>query len=237
MNPIHVAEKCLGRVRQQGLGRLLRDARLYGRSRRDLGRLLAGIDAQRLHDLQERYGEACPPPGYSKYLNVRKWLALSLYHAYRLGLDRSAPRTVLDIGTGCGYFPYVCGQFSHAAQALDLDTVPMYNGMIDLLNVDRRIWRVNAHQPLPDLGRRFDVVTAFMTCFNRHPDDRPWGQEEWIYFLRDVGHNQLAPGGRVLLSLNEVGYEDRRVIEMFRRRGAKVDEEIIAFASLQAFTG
>ena len=73
--------------------------------------------------------------------------------------------------------------------------------MMRMLELPRVIWRVNAFQPLPDLGRKFDLITAFMICFNGHKSPALWGPEEWEFFLDDL-ETRLKPRGRIYLSFN-----------------------------------
>ena len=70
----------------------------------------------------------------------------ALYSAYELGLHRARPRRVLDLGTGCGYFPYICNYFGHTAVTADLDDVPMYNEITQFLRLDRRVLSIRAFE-------------------------------------------------------------------------------------------
>lgn len=168
-----------------------------------VGRLLKTIDLERFQVFQERYRMADPRPnGYSKYLDLRRWMAIALWHCARLGLHRSRPLQILDIGTGAGYFPYVCSFYGHKVVALDLDIIPMYNEICAFLNVDRRTWRVEKGHALPDLGMKFDLLTAFMIKFNNHPSSNQWSADEWRFMLADLKTNQCAENGRLVLSFN-----------------------------------
>jgi hypothetical protein len=101
-------------------------ARRILRCRWELPRVLRSVDMTRFSQIQARYRDEAPYPGHSKYLDITAEMRRALYNAYELGLHRPPPRTVLDLGTGCGYFPYVCNYFGHTAVAVDLDVVPMY---------------------------------------------------------------------------------------------------------------
>ncbi|MBY0456079.1 MAG: hypothetical protein K2V38_01945 [Gemmataceae bacterium] len=189
----------------------------------------------RFAGIQAEYREASPYPGYSKYLDIEPVMRRALYSAYELGLHRSPPLRVLDLGTGCGYFPYICKYFGHTAVAVDLDEVPMYREVVDCLGVDRRVCRISAFERLPDIGPRFDVVTALAVCFNNHDQPDLWGPDEWLFFLKDLADNQLTAGGRLLMKLNQESdgsYADERLSAFFRRCGATVAGERVYFASL-----
>jgi len=164
--------------------------------------ILAGIDAPRFAAIRARYGDADPDPGWSKYLDLRAWMRVAVERALRLALDRNPACDVLDLGTGCGYFPLVCRHYGHRPRALDLDDNGLYNEMVKLLQIDRRPCAIAAGVPLPELGTRFDWVTGFMVCFNNHNRDDLWGPSEWKFFLDDVRGRLLKPGGHLHLELN-----------------------------------
>jgi len=90
--------------------------------------------------------------------------------------------------------------------------------MIDLLKITRHIWEIKAFERLPDLGRRFDLVTSFAIVFNRHATPNPWHVDEWKFFLNDLACNHLKPDARLYFRLNpEPGSRDmdRNLKEFF----------------------
>ena len=93
-------------------------------------KVLNTIDLDQFAILQKKYKHASPAPGYSKYLDIHNSMRVSLQYALRLGLTQVKNLRILDIGTGCGYFPYICRYFGHTAFSLDLDEVEMYNEII-----------------------------------------------------------------------------------------------------------
>ncbi len=165
-------------------------------------RLVSGLDAERLAAIRARWRDADPEPGYSKYLEIERWMRVAVHWLHDAGLARERSCRVLDLGTGCGYFPYAAGRFGHRVRAIDLGGNAFYDEMVALLGVDRVAYPITAGEPLPDLGGRFDLVTGFMICFNNHARDDLWGPAEWAFFLRDLTQRVLAPDGRVLLHFN-----------------------------------
>ena len=97
--------------------------------------------------------------------------------------------------------------------------------MIELLGVKRKIWRIEAFQPLPDLGPKFDVIAAHMICFNGHKSDKLWKIPEWEFFLDDLAATISKPGGQVCLELNRE-YDDSlytpELKDYFEARGAEI---------------
>lgn len=164
--------------------------------------IIGSIDADRFEAIRARYHDTDPAPGSSKYLDLQRWIRVAVGRARGMNLHRRPACDVLDLGTGCGYFPFVCRHYRHRPLALDLGDNDLYNEMIELLGIDRRSCAIEAGVPLPRFETRFDWVTGFMICFNNHGRDDLWGPTEWEFFLSDVQGNLLKPGGRLLLEFN-----------------------------------
>jgi len=56
--------------------------------------------------------------------------------------------------------------------------------------------------PLPFDGEQYDLITAFLICFNRHDKPDQWGVPEWRFFVEDALQKTRA-GGRLFLGLND----------------------------------
>ena len=75
----------------------------------------------------------------------------------------------------------------------------MFGELLELFGVRRVVYKIDAFEPLPDLGQQFDWITAFSANFYLyHPAKKRWGTAEWDFFLRDLQHH-LAPGGKIFL--------------------------------------
>jgi SAM-dependent methyltransferase len=187
--------------------------------------IIDGIDADRFEAIRARHRDADPDPGSSKYLDLRVWVRVAVGRALGMDLHRRGTCDVLDLGTGCGYFPLVCRHFGHRARALDLADNALYNEMIELLRIDRTPCAIVPGVPLPRFETRFDWVTGFMVCFNNHERDDLWGPAEWEFFLEDVREHQLKPGGQLHLELNperDGRFMTPEVERVFVRAGASV---------------
>jgi SAM-dependent methyltransferase len=149
----------------------------------DAEAIMKTIDGDAFEMIRARYGVENPGGDPPKYLDWRVWLDANLQRIRNLELDLGPPRRVLDIGSGSGYFLYICKLLGHDALGLDVPDVPMFTEMIRMLGVERVNWRISPYIPLPDLGRKFDVVTAHMICFNNHKHSNLCGVEEWYLFL------------------------------------------------------
>jgi len=210
----------------------------YRRTRRRLqrwlhpirpGPLLAQIDQARLKDIQARYASS---GHYAKYLDVAPQLKLNIQRVQDLKLHRSPPQQVLDLGAGAGFFLFVLKQFGHTCLALDTDEFPLFAEFTRLFGVDRKIWTIRAFERLPDLGKKFDWITAFSTAFQgRHMHSWQWGAKEWRFFLNDLDRH-LKTGGRVVLVLNPAysgEYYAPEILQLFLERGARVERETVIF--------
>jgi SAM-dependent methyltransferase len=211
---------------------------LVGRAplRFDAEKITATIDREKFQEIKARHAMDDPGDAWPKYLDIQRWMEINLTRVRDLGLDLGGRKQVLDIGCGTGYFLYICKYLGHDVLGMDLDEERGFAEMTDLLGVPRVIWRVEAYQPLPDLGRKFDVIAAHMICFNGHKSDKLWKISEWEYFLDDLAANQLVPGGQVCLELNRE-YDDSlytpELKAYFESRGAEIHTQRVHFNPLR----
>lgn len=195
----------------------------------------ASIDQAKFRDVIARHSSE----GYDsyKYFDKQLWLRSKMMRVVELGLDKSAPSSVLDLGCGAGYFLYCCKYLGHDVHGLDLPHYEFYRDMIALFGISRTGFRIEPHQSLPPLGRRFDVITAHQICFNGHKTENLWGVEEWDFFLNDLEENHLNPGGMIALEFNEepsIGFYTKEVRKYFESRSTRIfrGRVIISFDNL-----
>jgi SAM-dependent methyltransferase len=201
----------------------------------DAAKLTATIDGEKFQEIYDRYGMENPGDEWPKYLEIRPWMEINLKRVRDLGLDLGGRKRVLDIGCGTGYFLYICQYLGHDVLGMDLDEEPGFTEMVELLGVKRVIYRIEAFKPLPDLGRKFDVITAHMICFNGHKSDKLWTSTEWEFFLNDLAQHHLEPGGQIGLELNRE-FDDSlytpELKEYFEARGAEIHTQRVLFNPL-----
>ena len=142
-----------------------------------LGPLRTDIDQERLREIQQRYAGSSAT--YAKYANVDPWLRLNRERVQDLKLHRSAPKRVLDLGCGGGFFLFILKRLGHSVLGLDVDQASLFAELLDVFDVPRVVWRIKAFEPLPDLGEKFEWITAFSINFNLHyPAEQLWGPAE-----------------------------------------------------------
>jgi SAM-dependent methyltransferase len=195
--------------------------------------VIGTIDPVAFEQIRQRYAVKIPTEDWRKYLDLDRWIAINIRRIRDIELDLARRKRVLDLGCGAGYFLYIAQSLGHTGLGLDLDRVPMFAEITRLLGVRRVVQRIRAFHPLPDLGGKFDLITAFMICFNNHRHANLWGVAEWNFFLDDIAKH-LAPRGRVWLELNRESdgtLYTPELKEFFQKRWARIDEHKIMFNS------
>lgn len=196
-------------------------------------RVIETIDPAGFDHIRQRYAVADPGADWPKYLDLDRWIGVNIKRIRQLELDVARPRQILDLGCGAGYFLYIAQLLGHSGVGLDMDRLPMFREVTRLLGVHRVVQRIEAFRPLPNFGQKFDLITAFMICFNDHKMPGLWSVPEWEFFLDDLAKH-LKPRGRVWLELNQE-YDETfytpQLKEFFQKRGAKVDEQKVIFNS------
>jgi SAM-dependent methyltransferase len=170
-------------------------------------KILATIDREKLVALAERYPPRAGARKINAYEDAVYWVGVNVRRVQDLWLDRTPPLRILDLGSGPGYFLYICRLFGHEGLGLDTDENPLFRGTTELFNVPRVIARISPQTPLPELGKKFDLVTAHRVCFHRLErgptgEWQEWSPADWKFFIRDVRTRFLEPNGRFYLEFN-----------------------------------
>lgn len=186
--------------------------------------LIKAIDLGGFQSIRKRYSIPQPGAAWPKYFDLPTWFQENLDRISELDLDCGRRKRILDLGCGAGYFLFISKCLGHDVLGLDLDEVAMFREMMSLLELDRVVWQVRPFVPLPRLGKEFDLITAFMICFNGHKSRELWRPEEWKFFLDDL-ETQLSDSGRICLGLNrepDGSYYSKELRDYFTSRGAKL---------------
>ena len=196
-------------------------------------RVIETIDPVEFEEIRRRYAVANPGADWPKYLDLDRWIGVNIRRICQLELDLARPKQILDLGCGAGYFLYIAQLLGHSGIGLDMDRLPIFREITRLLGVHRVVQRIQAFRPLPNFGQKFDIITAFMICFNNHKMPGLWGVLEWEFFLNDLA-KYLKPRGRIWLELNQEydgTFYTPELKEFFEKRGAKIDEQKVILNS------
>jgi len=199
----------------------------------DTKRVIETIDPAAFEQIRQRYAVANPGADWPKYLDLERWIEINIRRIREVELDLSRPKRILDLGCGAGYFLYIAQLLGHSGLGLDIDRLHMFREITRLLGVHRIVQRIEPFRPLPDIGRKFDLVTAFMVCFNDHKMPGLWKVPEWEFFLDDLAKH-LTARGRVWLELNQEydgTFYTPELRNFFQQRGARINEHKIIFTS------
>jgi SAM-dependent methyltransferase len=167
--------------------------------------ILDDIDWLKFKDLRHKYPYRSGSPQINRFEDIVYWIDINVERAQDLWLDRADPLRILDLGSGAGYFLYVCKHFGHDALGFDTDSEPLFGATTELLGVRRVIGRIERQKPLPDLNQKFDLVTAHRICFHRIGkvrDGVEWSPADWEFLVTDIRSRFLEPNGRLLLDFN-----------------------------------
>ena len=170
-------------------------------------RILATIDQAELERLRRHYPYRPNARRINAYEDAAYWIGVNVKHVQDLWLNRAPPLHILDLGCGAGYFLYLCRLFGHEGLGLDTDEELFFRGTTQLLGVRRIVARIHPQTPLPDLEKKFDLVTGHRVCFHRIERDengvwKEWTAADWEFFIHDIRTRFLKPHGRLLLEFN-----------------------------------
>lgn len=203
----------------------------FGQNQRYLNifrRTIDSIDTDKVAKFQAKYAAAITAadlksnvgPLVEKYADFPFWIAGKLTTTATLDLDERKSLDILDIGTGAAHFPAICRALGHRVVGIDV-TNPLYEDACEVFGVDRRTMGVYAQTPIPNLGKRFDIVTALSINFHYASGRGYWSLDDWIFFLKDLVANHLKTPGVVYLELNKRNYPD----------GARYDEDLLRWVA------
>jgi len=159
-----------------------------------------GID--KVHEIYKNYGNR-----YFEDVYLHKPIIQKLRAAHHLGLHHDGPRKkILDIGTGAGWWPFICGLYGHNCVGTDFANRPEYDAGYQLLGISVPEHMVYAMQPVNFPGT-YDIITSFRAFFPQRPQS--WSKEEWKFFFADI-QQYLNSDGFLFLGTNSGSKLDKR---------------------------
>jgi len=204
--------------------RLIRWSRMRAYRVSLLAQVLRTISKDVALAFRERLSEKGEKTKAGKYFDLASHFARAISEADHLGVITSKPGLrVMDLGTGCGYFPYVCRYLGHEITTIDKQE-GKYGYAREQLGVPAHLWEMTPEKPLPDLGQQFDLITAFQPVFFLYRPEgfgTPWNEDMWEKFFQRL-KPALADGGRFYLGANDMSRVDKsayqEMLEYFERK-------------------
>jgi SAM-dependent methyltransferase len=177
----------------------------------------------------------------AKYFDYKYWLRYNIKKAAFLGLHRQKGLRILDIGCGPCWFLHTCEHFGHEIVGLDIPYSFMtpveqwvYAQLSQILSCGDLIihYRIEPFTSIPIEGK-FDLITAFLVCFNNHKKSGTWHIKEWAFFIDDI-QQHLYNGGRLFFELNsdiksfpDLYFYDRETFDLFSSKGTVDREKVL----------
>jgi SAM-dependent methyltransferase len=205
-------------------------------ARKVFERTLSLIDMPKFEALKEKYRpqlEHFDTTMLYKYFDLPFWIANKSNFVVPMELHKGRALDILDIGSGAGHWAAVLKTLEHRVHGMDI-AEPIYDDLCGLFGLERTIAPVKYRDPLPDFGRRFDMVTIFQQVFDiigRDPDGGfvYWSLADWFYFLNDLAANHMQPNASLFIALNrqlrpEGNVLDPNLLPWAERFGAEITD-------------
>jgi len=154
------------------------------------------------------------------FLKKKSHIKRAWNYAKNLKLNELKGKSILDIGTGFGYFPKVCDLLGHHAEGTTLGRL-IPDAIAEKMGVKLHFADI---KDKIELAGRYDMITSFQLCFHKH-GGREWSPEEWKVFI-DSALKMLRRNGLLVLQVNRpnslkdaaLGYKNEvsRVIKIWK---------------------
>ena len=139
---------------------------------------------------------------YNKYIdNFDNRFILSLDSYKRISTNNSS--SILDIGTGMGYIPYIFKHNGYDVSCFDMiGCEDIFNKSCKILGIKKYDFTIEKYKQIMNFNKKFDIINASLICFNNHRENDFWLKDEWMFFLNDIYTNQLNNDGILYLGFN-----------------------------------
>ncbi len=182
------------------------------------------VDYQSFLKIYNRFKNQKKMESFLKYFDLPCHLARAFYYSKELNLYNNKCLSILDLGSGAGYFPYAVKFLGHECLALDKNDNVLYNSMRSILNVDTTYQTIKPLSSIKLKEKKFDLITSFQILFDSHKK-KMWNEEYWKYFIYMLMKKFLKPGGRIFLQMNTIKANDliqyKKNITSFKFIGGK----------------
>ena len=182
------------------------------------------VDYQSFLKLYNRFKNEKKMEGFLKYFDLPCHLARAFYYSKELNLYNDKSLSILDLGSGTGYFPFATKFLGHECVALDRNDNILYNSMRSILDVDTTYQTIKPLSSIKFNEKKFDLITSFQILYDFHKK-KMWKEEYWKYFIDMLMKKLLKPGGRIFLQMNTIQADDhiqyKKNVMTFKIMGGK----------------
>lgn len=156
---------------------------------------------KKIHEIFVKYNNRYFEDSY-----IHKPIIQKLWAAHYLDLHKTKGKKIFDIGTGAGWWPFICRHYGHDCTGADFSGRPEYDAGYELLNIKVPEIMVYPYKKTP-LPETYDYITAFRAFFSQRP--KAWDKDEWKFFLEDM-YQYLNDDGLLFLGTNSGSKTDVR---------------------------
>lgn len=192
-----------------------------------LSHVLAAVDMEKFEAVKARYAHLTYDDYKRvKYLDIENYLARNIANAQRLNLIGGPKRRILDLGSGCGFFPFICRQYGHHVECVDMGGIDIFDDMMEVFGLSRLNRTIKPMQPIDLPWSDFDLVTGLMIKFDQISETSRFGPMEWAFFYQDCATNYLKPHGSIFLEFNklpDLPETEAENAQAFSSWGAEID--------------
>lgn len=136
--------------------------------------------------------------GNKYFINAETTIKEQLDWAHYLNLNNAASLDILDIGTGAGFFPFICRAYGHNVESCDELYKLYWDEGYEVLNLTPKNYLVEKNKSIGNIfGKKFDVIVSFRSFLGTTKYWIPqnevdiWGIDEWKFFFKDCSKHLL----------------------------------------------
>lgn len=139
--------------------------------------------------------------GPDKYFNLN-WLDVAFNRWMTIKNHNLIFDSVLDIGTGFGYFS-ITGKYIFGIKEVEATDVPnsLYDEVTEIFGIIKHKLFIKKFQELENLNKKYDLITSHRIVFDSW--NGRWEKKEWLFFLKDIYKKFLNKDGNIVLSFNK----------------------------------
>ena len=139
---------------------------------------------------------------YNKYIDNFDNRFMWSINSYKT-ISTKTSKSILDIGTGMGYIPYIFKHNGYDVSCFDMvGCADIFDKSCDILGIEKKHFTIKKYEKIISFNQKFDIINASLICFNQHKEPDVWMKDEWMYFLNDIYMNHLNDDGILYLGFN-----------------------------------